>query len=106
MFGCISGSSVADTASIGSAMIPQAVKAGYPRLFAADVTVSGAHLLIGGIIPGLLLGLSLMAPCLIIAHRRQFPKGEPVTLRQDGRARGAAGMTMTMIMIGLPVAFG
>jgi TRAP-type C4-dicarboxylate transport system permease large subunit len=31
MFGCISGSSVADTASIGSAMIPQAVKAGYPR---------------------------------------------------------------------------
>ena len=31
LFGCISGSSVADTASIGSVMIPQMVKAGYPR---------------------------------------------------------------------------
>ena len=30
LFGCISGSSVADTASIGSVMIPQMVKAGYP----------------------------------------------------------------------------
>ncbi len=31
LFGCISGSSVADTASIGSVMIPQMIKAGYPR---------------------------------------------------------------------------
>jgi tripartite ATP-independent transporter DctM subunit len=42
MFGCISGSSVADTASIGSVMIPQMIKAGYPRLFAVNVTISGA----------------------------------------------------------------
>jgi tripartite ATP-independent transporter DctM subunit len=41
-FGCISGSSVADTASIGSVMIPQMIKAGYPRLFAVNVTVSGS----------------------------------------------------------------
>src|SRR5215510_14847289 len=34
MFGCISGSSVADTASIGAVMIPQMIKNGYPRLFA------------------------------------------------------------------------
>src|SRR5262245_19846540 len=33
MFGCISGSSVADTAAIGSVMIPQMVREGYPRLF-------------------------------------------------------------------------
>src|SRR5262245_58818543 len=32
LFGCISGSSVADTASIGSVMIPQMVKNGYPRV--------------------------------------------------------------------------
>src|SRR4029453_9329199 len=32
-FGCISGSSVADTAAIGSVMIPQMKKAGFPRLF-------------------------------------------------------------------------
>ena len=107
-FGCISGSSVADTASIGSVMIPQMVKNGYPRLFAVNVTIAGslqplmlppshnaviyslaaggsisiAHLFMAGVIPGLMLGLSLMALCLIIARRRNFPKGEPIGLRQ------------------------
>jgi tripartite ATP-independent transporter DctM subunit len=108
MFGCISGSSVADTASIGSVMIPQMIRNGYPRLFAVNVTVSGslqpllippshnaviyslaaggtvsvAHLFIAGVIPGLLLGLSLMVLCLIIAHRNNFPKGEVIPLHQ------------------------
>jgi tripartite ATP-independent transporter DctM subunit len=108
MFGCISGSSVADTASIGAVMIPQMIKNGYPRLFAVNVTISGslqpllippshnaviyslaaggtvsvAHLFMAGVIPGLLLGLSLMILCLIIAHRNNFPKGEAITFRQ------------------------
>ena len=108
MFGCISGSSVADTASIGAVMIPQMIKNGYPRLFAVNVTISGslqpllippshnaviyslaaggtisvAHLFMAGVIPGLLLGLSLMILCLIIAHRQNFPKGEVISLRQ------------------------
>lgn len=108
MFGCISGSSVADTASIGSVMIPQMIKAGYPRLFAVNVTISGslqpllippshnmviyslaaggtvsvAHLFIGGIIPGLLLGLSLMALVLIYAYRNNLPKGDPIPMKQ------------------------
>lgn len=107
MFGAISGSSVADTASIGSVMIPQMVKAGYPRLFATTVTVSGslqpllippshnmviyslaaggtvsvAHLFVGGIIPGLLLGASLMILVLIYAYRHNLPKGEVVPLK-------------------------
>jgi tripartite ATP-independent transporter DctM subunit len=108
MFGAISGSSVADTASIGSVMIPQMIKNGYPRLFAVNVTISGslqpllippshnaviyslaaggsvsvAHLFMAGVIPGLLLGLSLMVLCLIIAHRQKFPKGEAIGPRQ------------------------
>ena len=108
MFGCISGSSVADTASIGSVMIPQMIKAGYPRLFAVNVTISGslqpllippshnmviyslaaggtvsvAHLFIGGVIPGLLLGASLMVLVLIYAYRNNLPKGEPIPLQQ------------------------
>src|SRR2546430_10509116 len=41
MFGCLSGSSVADTAAVGSVMIPQMIKHGYPRLFAVNVTTSG-----------------------------------------------------------------
>ena len=108
MFGAISGSSVADTASIGGVMIPQMIKEGYPRLFAVNVTISGslqpllippshnaviyslaaggsvsvAALFMAGVIPGLLLGLSLMILCLIIAHRQNFPKGERVSPRR------------------------
>ena len=108
MFGCISGSSVADTAAVGSVMIPQMIKNGYPRLFAVNVTISGslqpllvppshnmiiysiaaggtisvAHLFMGGIIPALLLGLSLIILVLIIAYRNNYPKGEVVPLRQ------------------------
>src|SRR5437667_416408 len=108
MFGCISGSSVADTAAVGSVMIPQMIKNGYPRLFAVNVTISGslqplllppshnmiiyslaaggtisvAHLFMAGVIPALLLGLSLIVLVLIIAHRENFPKGEVVPLRQ------------------------
>src|SRR5260370_26294896 len=36
----------------------------------------------GGVIPALLLGLSLIVLVLIIAHRQNFPKGEIVSLRQ------------------------
>jgi tripartite ATP-independent transporter DctM subunit len=108
MFGCISGSSVADTAAVGSVMIPQMIKNGYPRLFAVNVTISGslqplllppshnmiiyslaaggtvsvAHLFMGGVIPALLLGLSLIVLVLIIAHRDKLPKGEVVPFRQ------------------------
>ncbi len=110
-FGCISGSSVADTASIGSVMIPQMIKHGYPRLFAVNVTVSGSlqpllippshnaviyslaaggfisigDLFLAGAIPGVLLGLSLMVLCLIIARRNNYPKGEPIAPRQAVR---------------------
>src|SRR6187551_1997232 len=108
LFGCISGSSVADTAAVGSVMIPQMIKNGYPRLFAVNVTISGslqpllvppshnmiiysiaaggtisvAHLFMGGIIPALLLGLSLIILVLIIAYRNNYPKGEVVPLRK------------------------
>jgi tripartite ATP-independent transporter DctM subunit len=42
LFGAVSGSSVADTASIGSVMIPQMVKQGYSRVFATNVTICGS----------------------------------------------------------------
>ncbi len=128
MFGCISGSSVADTAAIGSVMIPQMIKAGYPRLFAVNVTIAGslqpllippshnaviyslaaggtisvAHLFIAGIIPGLLLGLSLMILCFYIARRDNFPKGEVIPLRQAITIAGEAfwGLVTIFIIIG------
>ena len=127
-FGCISGSSIADTAAIGSVMIPQMVKAGYPRLFAVNVTIAGslqpllippshnaviyslaaggtisvAHLFIAGIIPGLLLGLSLMILCFYIARRDKFPKGEVIPLGRAIKIAGEAfwGLVTVVIIIG------
>jgi len=127
-FGAISGSSVADTASVGSVMIPEMIKAGYPRLFAVNVTISGslqplllppshnmviyslaaggtisiASLFLAGIVPALMLGASLMILCLIIAHRKNFPKGEIVPLKQALRIALDAvwGMVTVVIIIG------
>ena len=125
-FGCISGSSVADTASIGTVMIPQMVKAGYPRVFATNVTICGSvqailippshnaviyslaaggtisvgHLFIAGVFPGLLLGLSLVVLCLVIAHREGYPKGEAVPFKRSiGIAIDALWGLGTMIII-------
>ena len=107
-FGAISGSSVADTASIGSVMIPEMEKKGYPREYAAAVTASGsvqailippshnsviyslaaggtvsiATLFIAGVLPGLLLGVCLMVLCLGFAHKRGYPKGERIPFKQ------------------------
>ncbi|EKN3873020.1 TPA: TRAP transporter large permease [Yersinia enterocolitica] len=107
-FGAISGSSVADTASIGSVMVPEMDKKGYPRDFAAAVTASGsvqailtppshnsviyslatggtvsiAALFIAGILPGLLLSFTLMLMCVGFAYKRGYPKGERVPFRQ------------------------
>jgi tripartite ATP-independent transporter DctM subunit len=106
LFGCVSGSSVADTASIGSVMIPQMVKQGYPRVFATNVTICGsvqalmippshnaviyslaaggtvsvAHLFLAGIFPGLLFGLCLVGLVMWTAHKRGFPKERVVPL--------------------------
>jgi tripartite ATP-independent transporter DctM subunit len=111
LFGCISGSSVADTASIGSVMIPQMTKAGYSRVFATNVTICGsvqallippshnaviyslaaggtisvAKLFIAGVFPGLLFGLCLVGLVLWTAHKRNLPKGEPIALKQVPR---------------------
>lgn len=127
-FGCISGSSVADTAAIGSVMIPQMIKNGYPRLFAVNVTVAGslqpllippshnaviyslaaggtisvAHLFMAGIIPGMMLGLSLMVLCMYIARRDNFPRGEIIPLRRAMTIAVEAfwGLLTVIIIIG------
>src|SRR5437660_2531688 len=100
----ISGSSVADVSAIGSVMIPQMEKSGYPRVFSTNVTISAsvqgllvppshnavidslapggtirnADLLMAVVLPGLLLVISLMLLCLGLAYRRGYPTGEAV----------------------------
>ena len=104
----ISGSAVADTSAIGSVMIPQMEKTGYPRVFATNVTISASvqallvppshnaviyslatggtisiiSLFMAGVTPGLLLGASLVVLCLVLAYRHGHPRGETVPLRE------------------------
>src|SRR5450755_4065614 len=104
----ISGSSVADTSAIGSVMIPQMEKVGYPRVFATNVTISGSlqailvppshnaviyslatggtisiiSLFMAGVVPGLLLGFAIIILCLVIAYRDGHPRGQTVPLRE------------------------
>lgn len=129
-FGAISGSSVADTASIGSVLIPEMEKNGYPRDFSTAVTVSGsvqailippshnaviysmaaggtvsvAALFMAGVLPGLLLGLSLSIYCLYVARKRNYPKGRTIPLSEALRICGDALwglMTMFIILGGI-----
>ena len=128
LFGCISGSSVADTASIGSVMIPQMVKAGFPRVFATNVTVCGsvqallippshnaviyslaaggtisvAELFLAGVFPGLLFGLCLIGLVLWTSHRRGYPKGDPIPLSQVPKIVADAlwGLVTVVIIMG------
>ena len=124
----ISGSAVADTSAIGSVMIPQMEKSGYPRVFATNVTITSSvqallvppshnaviyslatggtisviSLFMAGVVPGLLLGLSIMLLCLVLAYRDGHPKGEAVPLRQALRTMldAAWGLITIVIIIG------
>ena len=48
---------------------------------AAGGTISVAHLFLAGIFPGLLFGLCLIGLVLWISHKRGYPKGEAVALK-------------------------
>jgi len=128
LFGSISGSSVADTSAIGSVMIPQMVKAGFPRVFATNVTICGSvqallippshnaviyslaaggtvsvsHLFLAGVIPGLLFALCLIGLVLWVSHKREYPRGEPVALKDVPRIVIEAlwGLVTVVIIMG------
>lgn len=90
-FGAISGSSVADTASIGSVMIPEMDKKGYPRDFAAAVTASGSVQAIltppshNSVIYSLATGGTVSIAALFIAG---ILAGPAVKFQSDGNVRG------------------
>jgi tripartite ATP-independent transporter DctM subunit len=99
LFGGISGSAVADASAVGGLMVPQMAARGYDRGYAVNVTVSSsiiallippshnmilysisaggtvsvADLFTAGVIPGLLLTLTLMVTAYIVARRRGYP---------------------------------
>ena len=98
LMGGISGSAPADTAALSSIMVPSMERSGYPKEFSAALMASSGtlgiiippsmpmivlasitgisvgKLFMGGIIPGIMIGVTFMAICGIICHVRGYDK--------------------------------
>ncbi|WP_323768052.1 TRAP transporter large permease [Marinovum sp.] len=106
LFGCISGSAIAASTSIGGVMVPIQAKEGYHRDFAAAVNIASAPtgmlippttafiiyslvsggtsiaaLFVGGAVAGMLWGLGLMGITWVVARSRGYPLAEAPSLR-------------------------
>ncbi len=127
MFGGISGSSVADVASIGSFLIPSMVKRGHRPGYSVAVTISSSvqgvlippsqnmiyyslaagglsleKLFLAGYGPGLLLGGALMLLCWMLAIKQGHPTGEKYSFIQSLRVgfEASIGLFTVVIIIG------
>jgi C4-dicarboxylate transporter, DctM subunit len=101
IMGGMSGSGPADAAAVATVMLPSMMKAGYPKPFSASVIAASAStailippsialiiysvlvpgtdlraLFAAGMIPGLLVGLSIAIPTVILSRRHGFGAGE------------------------------
>jgi len=124
LFAGISGSAVADASAIGKMMVPAMEANGYKRSFAAAVTAaaavvgpiippSGIMILYGfvmnvsigalfaaGIVPGVMMGLGLMAVTHFLAGRHNLPvASEKASWRQRGQAASGAILALLMPVI-------
>jgi tripartite ATP-independent transporter DctM subunit len=111
LFAGLSGSAVADVSALGSMLIPAMEKQGYSRRFAAAITAASsiigpiippsgimiiyayvmgesvAALFLAGIVPGLLIGLSLMLVIWLMADKYELPAATPrATWGERGKA--------------------
>ncbi len=110
IFAGMSGSAIADAVGIGRIIIGMMAKDGkYPVGYAAAITASAAiigpiippsipmvvyalvsdasigYLFLGGVVPGLLLGVGFMITNYVISRRRDYPTEPPVPMREIPR---------------------
>ena len=123
-FGGISGSASADTASLGTILIPMMVDQGYDDDFSTAVTITSScegllvppshnmviyamsaggisvgSLFLAGYIPGALLALSLMIGSYIISKRRHYPKGEKFSFKNLAKQFAVSFWALAAIII-------
>lgn len=128
LFGAISGSAIAATSAIGSIMTDRMEEEGYPREFSASVnitssttgllippsnilivyalasggTASVAALFIAGYLPGILLGVAIMAYIAFVAISRKFAKGSraPISLIWTYFRKAFFSLLLLVIVVG------
>lgn len=126
IFGGVSGSATADTAAIGSIVIPAMKDEGYYRDFSAAVVAAAGtlgiiippsipmiiygvvanesigRLFLGGFIPGVMVGLGMMVPTYFIAKREGYPKKQRASLREiiGTFKRSFFALVMPVLIIG------
>ena len=123
-FGGISGSASADTASIGSIMIPMMVDQGYGADFSTAVTITSScegllvppshnmviyattaggisvgSLFLAGYLPGALLAIVLMIGSYIISVKRNYPKGDPFSIKAFVKQLGTSIWALAAVII-------
>ncbi|MFC1799039.1 TRAP transporter large permease [Thermodesulfobacteriota bacterium] len=105
-FAGMSGAAIADAAGLGTIEIPVMVEEGYDIEFASAITAASAtvgpvippsipmiifgwlgnvsitKLFLGGIIPGILMGMSMMIYVYFISRKRNYPKRDISNLRE------------------------
>ncbi|MAY62649.1 MAG: C4-dicarboxylate ABC transporter permease [Rhizobiales bacterium] len=125
-FAAISGSGAATTAAVGASLVPELRRKGYdPASAAALIAASGTigvvippsvpiiiyaviaqesveKLFLSGFIPGIAMGLGLIAVALVQGHRRAYPSGTAFSLRTIGRTLLSAswGLMAPLIILG------
>jgi tripartite ATP-independent transporter DctM subunit len=127
LFANVSGSAVADAASVGAILIPEMEKRGFSKGFSVVVTsysasigilippsigmllysvvsdVSVARLFLAGYLPGVGYGICLMIVSYIIARRRAYPTHEPFSLPNLGHR---FNRTWVALLIPVTIIFG
>lgn len=126
-FAGMNGSVVADTATVGSILIPAMKRAGYSSAFSAAITAVSATiggiippsigmiilatvaslsvgaLFAGGIIPGILIGAALMAITWVIARKRNYERSDHgLSIRRIWRAflGCALALSIPIVLVG------
>ncbi len=122
----ISGSALADTAATGAVLIPEMEKKGFSRAFAGAVIVASGtigpmippsiffiiygglgnvsilKLFLGGVVPGVLMGVFFMVVVYLRARRRKYPVQPRATLQATARSvwSGLPAILMPILVIG------
>ncbi|MCA3586072.1 MAG: TRAP transporter large permease [Methylocystis sp.] len=127
IFSGLSGSAAADASALGKVLIPTMKKQGYGGGFAAALMASACvngpiippsiplviyglsvgagapiiDLFLGGVVPGILLGVALMIAAYIISVKRNYPTSEPVPFREIPRyiKNASWGLMMPVIIL-------